>query len=771
MPQAPDQVFAGDGEMAGRMRAFDWAQTPLGPVDQWPQSLKFAVRNILHSRFPMCVWWGRELIKIYNDAYRGFLGKRHPEALGRPGSQAWADIWDVFGPLAVMEHGLATFNRERLLITERYGYAEETYFTFAFSPATNDDGSVGGVFCTCSDDTRRVLGDRRLRTLRDLAAGTAECKTADQACERSALALAGNPHDVPFALIYLLDDGRPTARLQGSAGLLPGLPVSPDTIVLADTIATGGWPLGAVFTRGEPVVVKDLPFLFGALPGGPWPESPTEARVLPIVKAGHRRPAGFLVAGISPRRQFDADYAGFFDLVAVQVANAVAVARAIEDERRRAAALVEIDRAKTLFLSNVSHEFRTPLTLMIGPIEEALADADNASTPARRERLEVLQQNANRLLKLVNTLLDFSRIEVGRSEATYRRVDLAAVTTDLAIAFRSVIERAGLRFVERIDRIDAETWIDQDMWEKIVLNLLSNAFKYTFDGEIELGLCLKGAEVACTVRDTGAGIAAEHLPSVFERFRRVPATRARTHEGAGIGLALVQELVKLHGGVITVASELDVGTTVSVTIPTGSDHLPSDRLATSDAAPTVTGAAALYAQEASRWLRGTTMPAPASPEPPTPVREIETAPPAPAQQRPKILVADDNAGMRAYVCRLLSARWDVDAVQNGAEALSRIAVGRPDLVISDIMMPELDGFGLLAALRSDQATFDLPVILLSARGGEESRVEGLSKGASGYLVKPFGAHELLALVEAQIRQAKEQAEAAQSRAKLYELLR
>ena len=748
--ERPFEWLPGGGEMGERIRTLDWASTPVGPIEAWPRSLMTAVRIILGSRYPMFIWWGREMTHFYNDAYAPILGKRHPEALGQPAFEVWDDIWDVVGPLAeaVLDEGQATWNEDLLLVMERNGYPEETYFTFSYSPAANDAGGTGGVFCACIEETTRVVGERRLKTLRELAARTANAQTVDDACRFSIEAISANPYDVPFALVYLAD-GAGRARLAAATGLEPGDPAAPTEIDLEGG-AEGGrsWPLGPVVDIGEPVTLSDLASRFGDLPGGPWPEPCHTALMVPVAQSGDRVPAGVLIAGVSPRRQFDDAYRGFLELVAGQVATAVASASAYEQERRRAEALADLDRAKTAFFSNISHEFRTPLTLMLGPMEELLARADGSIESDVRRQLDVIHRNGARLLKLVNTLLDFSRIEAKRVDARYEPTDLATLTADLASVFRSAVERAGLSLVVDCLPLPEPVYVDRDMWEKIVFNLLSNAVKYTLEGRIEVALRPAGDSAELTVRDTGIGIADKELPRLFERFHRVEGARGRTHEGSGIGLALVQELVKLHGGSVGVESEVDRGSAFFVSIPFGSAHLPADRL--DNPRPHATDAAT-YVEEALRWL-----PPPVAAtalERPGAGGAVEALPErgAPAAASPLILLADDNADLREYMRQLLEPRYDLVTVADGAAALEAVRERVPDLVLTDVMMPRLDGFELLKALRSDERTATIPVIMLSARAGEESRVEGLEAGADDYLVKPFSARELLARIESNLK--------------------
>ncbi|HEY7974949.1 MAG TPA: ATP-binding protein, partial [Ktedonobacterales bacterium] len=465
-------------------------------------------------------------------------------------------------------------------------------------------------------------------------------------------------------------------------------------------------------------------------------------------------------------------------------------------EQRRAEALAALDQAKTAFFSNVSHEFRTPLTLMLGPIADALADRTEPLPPHQRERLELIQRSGQRLHKLVNTLLDFSRIEAGRIQAAYEPTDVATLTADLASMFRSAVERAGLQLrVECAPLTDLPqpVYVDRDMWEKIVLNLLSNALKFTFDGGITVTMHSTGErhdQVELEVSDTGTGIAEEETPHLFERFYSVQGARARTHEGAGIGLAMVQELARLHGGAVRVTSTPGVGSCFTVTIPTGNAHLPPERIVRQaqrgevvTLAPSAPSApsATLFVEEALRWLpENPTSPAIA----PHPTAQPLDDPPRHADALPlsasvpreeatqpeaaggRILLADDDADMRDYLTRLLSAHWEVQVVADGAAALAAAREQPPDLIMADVMMPDLDGFALLTALRDDPKTHALPIILLSARAGEEATVEGLQAGADDYLTKPFTAHELLARVQGRLELARMRREAAARAAQL-----
>ncbi len=738
--------------MGSLIRSMDWSQTPIGPIEGWSPALRMMVGFLLANRFPLLLWWGPDYVQLYNDPYRPVLGTKHPRSMGQPCRECWAEIWHILQPLidTPFTGGPATWMDDIPLEMNRHGFVEETHFTIAYSPVPDETAprGIGGVLATVHEITEKVVGERRVVALRDLGARAAEAKTAEEACAIAAETLAGHAKDVPFALLYLIDADSKTARLAGSAGVAAGTPIGPPVIALDDRVASASWPLAEAVRCEEMVVVDGLVSRFERVPTGPWSDPPHTAVVVPVRSNKAHQLAGLLVAGVSPRLKLDELYRSFFELMAGQIATSIANARAYEEERRRAEALAEIDRAKTAFFSNVSHEFRTPLTLMLGPIEDALQKPDAA--PLARDDVALVHRNGLRLLRLVNTLLDFSRIESGRVQATYEPVDLAAFTAELASVFRSATDKAGLTLTVDCSRLERPVHVDRGMWEKIVLNLVSNAFKFTLGGGITVRLRDAGTHAVLTVEDTGTGIPAAELPRLFDRFYRVEGARGRTHEGTGIGLALVQELVKLHGGTVRVDSVVDKGSTFEVTIPFGSAHLPQDRLhAKSTLASTATVGQA-YVEEALRWTPGEADGV--SGQGPD-LLASDTGPSDDQGPLASILVADDNADMRDYVCRLLAGRYHVRAVGDGVAALTAMREQRPDLLLSDVMMPRLDGFGLIREIRADPVLADMPVVLLSARAGQEASIEGLEAGADDYLIKPFSARELSARLSANLKLA------------------
>jgi PAS domain S-box-containing protein len=728
-----ESVFAGSGEMATLMREHDWSATPLGPVEHWPQALRTSVRIMLNSGCAMAICWGPDFAFLYNDEYMQLIGTKHPWALGRPCREVIPEAIDLVESIydGVVREGKASFLADLPSPVNRSNYLEDCYFTNLISPLPDDGGNVGGVLATVLETTERVLEGRRRHLLSDLASRAAGARTEEEVWRVGVQTLGENRLSLPFAYLYEYRPSEHHAYLVGASvdsdeRLHPAIiDCSGDNLWRFDPALTKNGVLIELGSRASGVTVPN------------WPDPPKQACVVPIRLGEYGTTLGFLVAGIHPGRAFDDAYRQFVFRITEQLTIGLASARAYAQERQRAEALAELDRAKTTFFSNVSHEFRTPLTLMLGPLEEVQRQASARLTPEHQELLVTVHRNGLRLLKLVNTLLDFSRLEAGRGQVSYQSTDLAHFTTEIASAFDTAMKNAGLQFSVACAPLTEPVYVDRDMWEKVVLNLLSNSYKFTFTGEVALTLTPVDGAVQLQVRDTGVGIAEEHLEHVFERFHSIPGTRARTYEGTGIGLALVQELVRLHGGSVRVDSTLGVGSTFSLTIPTGMAHLPPERIRAA-ATPAATAVRAqAYVEEARGWSGLASAPQPKA-----------------AQMRERIVVADDNADMRQYLARLLGERYEVHAVVDGRQALEITRRLRPALVLADVMMPHLDGFGLLRAIRGDSTLLGTPVVLLSARAGEESRVEGLEADADDYLIKPFAAPELLARVATHVKMSK-----------------
>ncbi len=647
--------------------------------------------------------------------------------------------------------GRAVLVRDQPFVLGAAGGQRELYFTFSYSPVY-DDGRVAGVLGTGADTTAAVQASRHLAILHRLAAtaiddGAAdpEVRTSEQVME----ILADGARDVPFALIYLAGaDG--TARLAATTGIPGGGPALPLAVIAPAVItpaAASTWPLHAALDRGEAQIVDDLATRVPGLAAGPWPQPPHTAVVLPVGAVGHRgAPAAVLVAGVSPRTPLDSACRQFFDLLADQVGALLAAARARRDAREKLAALTGLTQAKDEFFANVSAEFRSPLTLMLLPLEEL------AGLPGpRAEPASIAFRNALRMLRLVNSLLAYAELEQGRAiPATREIADLAALTRDLAAVFRPAIERAGVELRLDCPSPDQSVELDPAMWETIVLNLVSNAFKHTFAGAITVALRQLPGHVELSVTDTGGGIPEADIPHLFTRFHRIEAVRARSHEGAGLGLALVRQLAGLHHGSVRARSTVGKGATFTVWVPYSQRRPPRPDAC---AAGGGSGAGAdrlsrqAYADEAQLWLDGDPVAASVLAEPPP-------QPPQPGLpgKRPVVLVIDDNPDMRRYLRRLLADRYHVRAV--GTPRAPGALAGAPaDLILAGVIT-DPGGLRLLHGIRAIPALRATPVILLTTRGDATSALQAIAAGAQDYLVKPFSARELIARIGAQLELAR-----------------
>jgi signal transduction histidine kinase/CheY-like chemotaxis protein len=713
------------GEMGSRVLSYDWSAHPLGNPGEWSSAVRTTVATALACRFPTILGLGDQLSLIYNDGFIPVLSDKHPSALGCVASDVWWDIWDVIRPLLedVVTTGKATWADDLKLMMVNDGRRQERYFTLTFSPIIGAGAAIEGVFCAVSETTERVLSERRLRTLSTLDAALMDVRSVETALDTAIDVCAHEPADLPFAAVYADDEADGRVRLRGATpGAAAGMPE-----LLASFTDHGS--VGADGVR----LVAELPVLLPSLAARLGNSCPEQALVITLTGTADATTNGSstaaLVLGVSRFRPLDDQYRGFCRLVADRVSAMMANATAFQGERRRAESLAQLNRAKTTFLANVSHEFRTPLALMLGPLDDALRSLSGDDTLA--DRLRIVERNGQRLLRLVNGLLDFSRVEAGESQPQLAVVDLGPLTAGIASSFAEVCRLAGIDLVLDCQAVWAKA--DAAMWETIVLNLVSNAFKYTLSGSIAVTVAPDAdGGATMTVSDTGTGIAAEDLPRLFDRFYRPADTGGRTAEGSGIGLALVRSLVEMHDGAIGVDSTPGRGTTVRVSLPAAV------------APPSASGAASIapsskagdYADEAAGWIVG--WPGASS------AAERAFSP------RQLVLVADDNADMRRHLARVLGNRWDVLVAGDGRQALDLARRHRPDLLITDVMMPELDGFGLIAAIRADTDLASLPVIMLSARAEQEAVSSGLAAGADNYLGKPFSSEVLIGKVAARL---------------------
>ncbi|WP_404389091.1 ATP-binding protein [Humibacillus xanthopallidus] len=710
-------------EMQELFALTDWSATQLGPVQTWPARLRTIVDICLSSRFPMLVCWGPDLVMIYNDGYRALLGaEKHPGAWARPVREVWPEIWDEIGPMfdGVVEGGPSTWVEDGLLVVDRFGFPEEAYFTWSYGAIHDDSGDrVVGVLNVATEVTGKVLAERRAKVSAELVAELADATTPDEV-RRTTLRVLGSHTEDHLGVDLVWAEG---------SGVQPGSP---------DVEPPGSIGDGAV-------------------------------HVLPVLEPGLPEPTAHLHLTANPRRPWDAQLQTYAQLCAAHVAMALSGLRRLQDERHRAEVLTALDTAKSDFFANVSHELRTPLTLIAGPVQDALTNPDLGEEA--RERFELIRRNTDRLVGLVDRILDLTRVEAGAVEAHWVRADVADLVRGLAANFRPAIERLGLDFDVELDDLGRDTFVDVDMLERIVLNLLSNALKFTPRGRILLRLKARDAGYEISVSDTGIGIAERDLELVFDRFRQLSRTdERRSREGAGIGLSLVQQLVSLMGGRVAVDSTDGRGSTFAVQLPWGA---PAAQSATR---PSITPRPVeSFISEASGWalrsIDAADAPADLAPQNVQDAGSGSSDADAAAAaagaaaaaagavsvtaERPRLLLVEDNTDMRDYTARHLAADYDVVPVPDGLEALHRMRNDPPiDIVLADVMMPRMDGLELVREIRGDERLRAVPVVLLSARAGVEASTTGLVEGADDYVTKPFHPDELRARLASNLVRAR-----------------
>lgn len=722
-------------ELGARFAAFDWSSTPLGPISTWPGDLRAAVGICLTSRFPMLVWWGSEYVMIYNDGYRPMLGTKHPKALGSPGKDVWPEIWDIVGPMldSVMKSGVATWSRDQQLMLERNGYLEECYFTFSYSPIAVESGQVAGVFTAVMETTDHVLSERRLGTLGVLSRRLGEASDADHVRRLATAVLGSNPQDHPLAVMV---DAR-------------ALPVDPRDLDVPEPLQADVYAAATQAVTLGRQVHQDLPAPVH-LENGPGGLAVAGLHALPIKLPSDDEMSEVLVIGRSAHRGWDSALATYLALCVTHLGTALRDIRLLDTERQRAETAEALDAVKSAFFTNLSHELRTPLTLISGPISDVLADPRLADD--QRERLELVDRNTVRLARMVDAMLDFGRMAASKVQPHVVPLDVSLQTRTMAESFAQAFRRAGLQFVTECDDAGRPAYLDRDMYERIVLNLLSNALKYTPSGTVTLRLQCDADGFAVSVTDTGIGIRKRDLKRVFERFEQLPRPgKARSHEGAGIGLAMVKQLTELMGGEVEVESDLGLGSTFTIRLPWGQPQ--TGPVEGRSITPRTIDA---FLAETEGW----DLPYAAEAAP------VETATHAAGQSqtgssvgssasgRPRLLVAEDNSDMRTYLRGALSTDYDIELVPDGAAALERCLAVRPDIVLADAMMPGLDGFELTRAIRRNSALRHLPVLILSARAAESDTEEGLTSGADDYVSKPFSLTELRARLASNLERSR-----------------
>jgi signal transduction histidine kinase/DNA-binding response OmpR family regulator len=692
--------------------AVDWSATPLGARNTWPEMLRLLVDLCLDSEFPVQISWGPDLLILYNDAYIPLLGaEKHPWALGRPASEVGHHLWPASEEhlRQVMQTGRAYHSNDQQLIIDRHGYPEEACFSFSVSAIRAADGTIVGLFNAITETTRHMQYERRLQALRRLGSVSI---TADDSlastCQAALDVISRTRKSVPFAAVFLRDLATQTLERIADYGFDESAAESCELVQRAPT--TG--PVLEVTRHGGSELVSGLreqyPGVFEAGPIGPL--TPDQAFVMPVIMLGVRKPLGAVVLGVNPYLRADDSWTAFAVMAARQLGVMITDAISYQSERKRQQALEELDRARTEFFQNATHELRAPLTMLLAPLQDILDEPGVVLPAAARDTVEISVRAGDRLQRVVDALLDISRAEPGPLIAHREDVDLVALTVNVVKEFRPTAEGAvDLRVEMPADPLGS--YVDPAMWNTIVSNLVSNALKFTADGEIAVILTGDDQDVVLTVADTGIGIPDDEQTKIFERFER--GSSSDHQPGSGIGLALVADMASAHGGTVEVDSELGVGSRFVVRLPryNGSQVAAelADGFATSD-------------KEGSGGVR------------------------------PRLLIIEDEPDLRSYLIKLFTRDgYEVEAVGDAENALAWFqehADNPPDMLITDVMLPGQSGLDLLPQLRQGEETARLPVVVLTALAGSESAVQAFAAGADDFVAKPFNSAELLARVRA-----------------------
>lgn len=495
-------------------------------------------------------------------------------------------------------------------------------------------------------------------------------------------------------------------------------------------------PQSSVPIEGNPVlkqlIVTQQPIVLSDLKQHPQfniSEFRTPARallVVPLIADGK------IIGSISLRqnhrtRNWQSSEIQLAQSVASQAAIAVQQSRLYQTTRQQAEKLLQLDQQKTEFFQNISHEFRTPLTLMVGPLESAVATGQGLSA----EQSAIALRNSRRLLRLVNQLLDLQRLDAGRMQPKFQACDLVEFVSQIVDTFRPYCEKKGLSLITQLEPC-APVYLDLEKFDKVLYNLLSNAMKFTPAGQsISVSLEMIDDRCRLKVRDTGIGIREDQIPHLFERFRQAEGSENRSFEGTGLGLALVKELVELHSGQINVDSTYGQGTTFTIDLHSGAEHLPPEQVSHAQHE--------LQANRAAVELADIEVELQEDYEP-EPILEV-------GENHARVLVVDDNPDLRSYVSGILRGQgYTVLTARNGAEGFEQVKTHRPSLIVTDLMMPIVSGLDMIRMIRAQDDLKGTPIVLLTAKADEDTRLEGVERGADAYLSKPFNDRELLAEV-------------------------
>ena len=658
MSKKPDLLGIAQSEMAQRVRAFDWASSPLGPIESWPQSLLIAISICLNSRFPMFVWWGPKHINIYNDGYIPMLGARHPRALGRPARDSWDDIWADVGPQAdlVMHKGQATWNERVHLRMERHGFPEDTWFTWSYSPIHDESGGVGGLFCAVTEDTPRVLAERqrdkldsRLRALVTASSDVVYCMSPDWTVMHH---LRGQDFivDTSAESGTWMDRYIPAEERERVTSAIERAIRDKSVFELEHRVRRANGSIGWTFSRAVPILNEagEITEWFGA------------------------------ASDVSARKEAE------------------------EALRRNAAELKETDRRKDEFLAMLAHELRNPLA----PISYALQALRMRSAPdsSQKAAQDIIDRQVQQLVRLVDDLLDVSRITRGKVELKLGIVELAVVIDQALETVKPFIEQRG--HAVGVD-VPHDVWLvaDSTRLAQVFANILHNAAKFTQPpGVIQVSARRDGDGVRVAVTDNGIGIPADQLRAIFGMFAQVDGSLERANGGLGIGLTIAKTLVELHHGQIRAASDgAGKGTSFEVYLP---------------------------AQD--RKARHTGRPQQVVPKSSKPLR---------------VLVVDDNRDVAQSMGRMLEMLGHSVRVEyGGASAIRASDEFSPDVVLLDIGMPGLNGYDVCQTIKRRPLLKNTVVVAQTGWAEGQRGARAQEAGFDHHLVKPVHIDTLAGLL-------------------------
>ncbi|KAI9328079.1 hypothetical protein BDR26DRAFT_1012478 [Obelidium mucronatum] len=746
------------GVMGDIVKSFDWLKTApeLGEIRNWPSSLKTATSLVLRSKIQGLLLWGPAYRVIaYNDISISTFGGKHPTMLGASYAETFQEIWHIIKGTIVKakETGQTSYFEDKGYMLFRHGFMELTYFTVTTCPVLGDRGEFEGVITWSFETTAKVVGNNRIMCLQDLGLNLISSPNVTGYWEALWEVLQNRKEEFAFGIIYRRENDGILLRYDKVVNIESSFPNKIDPVLgtqcdeLTSKIAEA-WNLEdtiEIIPAEAHPVHKNGTIL-----------------IIPILTTSDDAP-GLLVLGTNPNLNYDERYRSFINMAVHEIATSYTSVKSLETAKKQNHALLELDKVKTSFFVSMSHELRTPLTLIISPVEDVIKESKNQLTKEQSSTLELVRKNACRLLKLVNTLLDIGRLNAGCMTATFRRTNIADKIHQFESMFEGIIKKAGLNFITEFSQINEPCYMDEEMLQKIVFNLLGNAIKFTLKGYIKTALRLSddNKKFEFVVEDSGVGIPKDQLGRVFQQFHRVDYAGGRSFEGSGIGLALVSDLVKLHGGTITLRSVFGVGSTFIVSIPVGKNHLPPERVVETslqdiDGSPVTsdsnTGHLSVFLEEAREFAES----CPQTNETTSSAQEeLETHLETDAFMIPKpdpndqdsdifnkrlIFLVDDNSDMRKYLSQIISRYWSCQTFDNGHTALNAMKRIAPSLVVSDVLMPVLDGLQLVKEMRRRSDLAAIPVILFSGTG---NKIDGFESGADDFLEKPINQREMI----------------------------